>query len=287
LRRVLAGILLLALPMAWAGVVKAETSSPELSEEKLELKGQPAPVKGRTLGSDVRKAVWRVPTVMKGQFLSWEGLRIFVYGAPFLAASFIEERAVSDWCRENRIPEDSGLDAFLDVMGGVIYPIAFLPTYALARSIGNDRMADLAVDLTTFTLVSYPELIALRYIGDRPRPDGTRDFIFGLEACSSFPSGHTLAAVGAARLAHYYYGYWVGIPLYLLAAAIGYQRLGEGRHYLADVVGGAILGFSAADAIVRDRRREKEGVESEKKLSVLPMVGGRYRAVGVAVSWDF
>jgi len=241
----------------------------------------------RSIGSDFRKGVWRVPSVFKGQFLSWDGLRIFLYSGPFLAISFLEERAVSDWCRENRIPEDSGADVFLDALGGVVYPIAFIPIYALARSIKDDRMADLAVDLTTFTLVCHPELIAVRYIGDRPRPNGERDFIFGLEACSSFPSGHTAAAVGVARLAHYHYGPWVGVPLYLLAAAIGYQRLGAGEHYLADVVGGAMLGLSVADAVVRERRKEREGSEARKQLSVQPMVGGRHGALGIAVSWDF
>ncbi len=240
--------------------------------------------RGRSLGSDCREAIWRIPSVYKGQFFTWEGLRIFVYSSPSLAASFIEEREVSDWCRENRIGEDTVADSALDLIGGKLYPALWAPMYALARGIRNDRLADLSVDMATFSTAIFPEITALRYIGDRPQPNGENGYMFGLDARSSFPSGHTAAAIGVARLADYHYGHWVGVPLYLLAAAIGYQRLGAGEHYLADVVGGAIQGFSVADAIVRERRRQRESGESGKEVSVLPMVGGRDRALGVTIS---
>jgi hypothetical protein len=57
--------------------------------------------------------------------------------------------------------------------------------------------------------------------------------------------------------------------------------------YLADVVGGAILGVSAVDAIVRERREHRESSESRKPFSVSPRVGGCQHALGITVSRDF
>lgn len=64
----------------------------------------------------------------------------------------------------------------------------------------------------------------------------------------SFPSGHaatsfacaTILATAVPRLA---------VPLYLLAAAIGFSRVYVGVHYPLDVVGGAVLGVALATAL--------------------------------------
>jgi undecaprenyl-diphosphatase len=66
----------------------------------------------------------------------------------------------------------------------------------------------------------------------------------------SFPSGHaatsfscaTVLALAFPRLA---------VPLYLLAAAIGFSRIYVGVHYPLDVLGGAVLGIAVAIALRR------------------------------------
>lgn len=284
-RAILIPFLFVTLSGAGAAAIRAETPSGQ-RQDRLETE-PPAEPAERSVGSDLRKVMWRIPSVYKAQLFTREGLRIFLYGAPFLGASFIEERAVSDWCREHRIGEDTVVNEGLDLLGDALYPALPLPIYAVGRLIDDDRLADLAVDLATLTIASFPELVLLRYAGDRPRPNGERDFFFGLDSCSSFPSGHAVASAGLARLAHDAYGPWVGVPLYLVAAAVGYQRLGAGEHYLADVVGGFLLGFSLADAIIRERRREREESPLWARLGLRPLAGGRYRALGVQVSLGF
>lgn len=73
---------------------------------------------------------------------------------------------------------------------------------------------------------------------NRTRPDGgDRD---------SFPSGHASLAFTGATYLHWRYGPRFGIPAYLGAMAIGFQRVDSDRHFTSDVVVGALIGFAAA-----------------------------------------
>lgn len=63
----------------------------------------------------------------------------------------------------------------------------------------------------------------------------------------SFPSGHTSFCFSAATSLSLIYPKWyVVIPAYLWAGAVGYSRMYVGAHYPTDVVTGAILGTSCA-----------------------------------------
>lgn len=61
----------------------------------------------------------------------------------------------------------------------------------------------------------------------------------------AFPSGHTLASVGAATALTLYYRKW-GVVALTLAAIIGFSRLYLFVHYPTDVLAGAALGVALA-----------------------------------------
>ncbi|MGE5409068.1 MAG: phosphatase PAP2 family protein [Syntrophothermus sp.] len=67
---------------------------------------------------------------------------------------------------------------------------------------------------------------------------------------SSFPSGHAASAfafaTGAGQAAHV-----LSAPLRALATLVGYSRVHTGVHYPADVLVGAFIGVSAAEAAGR------------------------------------
>lgn len=70
------------------------------------------------------------------------------------------------------------------------------------------------------------------------RPDGS-DFL-------SFPSGHTATVFTAASILRKEYGYknkWIAAAIYLPAVITGFTRPLNNRHWLSDVMAGAIIGI--------------------------------------------
>lgn len=74
------------------------------------------------------------------------------------------------------------------------------------------------------------------------RPDGS-DFL-------SFPSGHTATAFTSACLLYKEYGNrspWIGIAAYLPAIVTGLSRQLNNKHWLSDVIGGAVIGIMTVE----------------------------------------
>ncbi len=89
----------------------------------------------------------------------------------------------------------------------------------------------------------------LKHSINKVRPFITYPFITKLSdgGSSSFPSGHTSDAfVLAAALSLGYPKWYIIVPAYLWAFAVGYSRMYLGVHYPSDVLAGIITGTSAA-----------------------------------------
>jgi hypothetical protein len=66
-----------------------------------------------------------------------------------------------------------------------------------------------------------------------------------------------------ARLLHRRYGQRVGIPLYVLGGFVAVGRIESDRHYLSDVVMGAVLGTLVGNAVT---------LESWERVRVFPQI---------------
>jgi membrane-associated phospholipid phosphatase len=76
---------------------------------------------------------------------------------------------------------------------------------------------------------------------------------------SSFPSGHTTVAFAAATVVAEQYPRWyIAAPLYAGAAGVGFSRMYANKHWMSDVVAGAMLGTATAHELRKFHKRRKK-----------------------------
>ena len=124
----------------------------------------------------------------------------------------------------------------------------------------------------------------LKYSTGRQRPSVGDHWFSGGD---SFPSGHTATAFAAARVLDYQYfsiaqddpatekflKYSAKAGIYSLASLVGYQRIYSNKHYLSDVIAGAIIGSAIANMVINLNKNDKQewGIKPAERLSGLAM----------------
>jgi len=86
----------------------------------------------------------------------------------------------------------------------------------------------------------------------RPRPSESLDVdgYVPFSGQDAMPSGHTTMAFAlAAALADDIHRPWATVGLYTLATGVGWSRINDNRHWLTDVVGGAVVGITSAKLV--------------------------------------
>lgn len=66
-----------------------------------------------------------------------------------------------------------------------------------------------------------------------------------------WPSGHTSSSFAVASVLHQYYGWQVGVPLYLLAGYSAASRIEDREHNVSDLVFGAALGLVIGHSVIK------------------------------------
>lgn len=140
---------------------------------------------------------------------------------------------------------------FLD---GILPPISALSAHGeiwivlalVLIAIPKTRRAGVTMAVTLILCLCIGNL-TLKPLIARVRPYDVVDVPLLVEKLSdfSFPSGHTLASVGAATALTLYHRRWGAVAL-VLAAVIAFSRLYLFVHYPTDVVAGALLGVALA-----------------------------------------
>lgn len=115
-----------------------------------------------------------------------------------------------------------------------------LAVYALnaAGIHGKNNFRDRTMIYGISSLIMGTTVMSVKKIAGEQRPDGSNDL--------SFPSGHTATAFAAAEFMRQEYkevSPWYGIAGYAAAAATGYLRISNNKHWMSDVVAGAGVGI--------------------------------------------
>jgi membrane-associated phospholipid phosphatase len=122
---------------------------------------------------------------------------------------------------------------------------------AVALVTDNKALEQEAYEATAALVISSILTEGLKKIVNRPRPYQTYPEIYPDEWDDSpcFPSGHVSIAFSlATSLTLTTRKWYIAVPAYAWAGAVGYSRLYLGQHYPSDLIAGAITGAAGAYA---------------------------------------
>jgi membrane-associated phospholipid phosphatase len=124
-------------------------------------------------------------------------------------------------------------------------------TWGYGALAGNDRLRETGWYMAKGLVLDAVIVTALKSAVGRTRPDGSDT--------RSFPSGHTSTAFTTATVLSRRHGWKIGLPAYGLASMAAVARIEDDRHYLSDVVAGAVLGIAVGKFITPKSKPEESG----------------------------
>jgi len=152
-----------------------------------------------------------------------------------IVATYQFEDNVQKYSLENRLMSENLSKMFDEYGNKYAYP-AGLAVVGLSAYLdsGTDKLIQDVKYFATAVIVTGGTTDLLKTISKRERPNKKSN--------RSFPSGHTSGSFCVATVMNEIYGSKVGVPLYLIAAGVGLQRIHDNKHWLTDVIAGAALG---------------------------------------------
>lgn len=154
--------------------------------------------------------------------------------------------------RDINLGRDHNLDNLFRGITNSVYvvtpmvPLTLLG-YGLIKKKSFAQRNAFIISVSLLTTMSGSEL--LKYSINRPRPYITYPDIQNVTSSvgPSFPSGHASIAFSLATSISLAYPKWyIIVPSFIWAGAVGYSRMDLGVHYPSDVLFGAVLGAGSA-----------------------------------------
>lgn len=125
--------------------------------------------------------------------------------------------------------------------GNVISPYTLtglaLPLWGASYFVKNPKFSLMTQSLVESFFWTGASVMVLKGATQRTRPNG---------ATYSFPSMHSAFAFAAATTVSDHYGFWAALPAYSLAGFTAFSRMNDHKHYLTDVLAGAVIGTAFA-----------------------------------------
>ncbi len=173
---------------------------------------------------------------------------IFLVGVPLLITSFLIDKPVKDFFQSNRTET---LDDFFSAVENFGSPAIFglgIGSYLYGYFTKNEKLATTSQMAIESSVIAAAIVFPVKYIVGRKRPEDTDKVLdFGFhDFDASFPSGHT--ALSFAFFGTFAKQYNDGIKPYIfytIPTLVGISRIYKNKHWLSDVVGGAIVGLTS------------------------------------------
>jgi PAP2 superfamily len=161
---------------------------------------------------------------------------MIVYGVTSLhnnALIQVNAKVKEEVFTERTSKQKTSIDNFLPFV-----PIVAVYGLNAAGIEGKNNFRDRTIILGLSELIMGTAVLSVKSFSGETRPDGSDPY--------SFPSGHTAAAFAAAEFMRQEYkdvSPWYGVAGYAAAAATGYLRMYNNKHWMGDVVAGAGIGI--------------------------------------------
>lgn len=175
---------------------------------------------------------------------------VLLFLFPFI--SIYSQNLDIDLLRDINLNRNKHLDGVFMGITNSASPLAYgvpalLLTYGFLEKDSLTKQKAIYIGTTVFkaTIIN----VALKFTFNRTRPFDTYPFIEKVTngGSPSFPSGHTSDAFSLATSVSLAYRKWyIVVPSFVWASAVGYSRLAFGVHYPSDVLMGAIVGSGTA-----------------------------------------
>lgn len=161
---------------------------------------------------------------------------------------------------------------FQNVVGGIGNPphhlAAIAGLYAYSLHYQDEEVHELSKSLFNAVALTGGATVLLKACsGTGTNAPNNEPDSFG----GSWPSGHTSSSFAFASVLDEYYGPKVGVPAYILAGLVGWERIDDREHDLSDVVFGAALGYVIGKTVAREHHDRFYGMEVQPYLD--PVTG--------------
>jgi membrane-associated phospholipid phosphatase len=217
----------------------------------------------------VQPAFAQSDSIPRHRMFSWRDAAILEAFAIATVATAPLDTRIAEQLQNPSVQERNGMRKAADFVRTVADPGSFVigaGLYAYGRIAKNARAADLGLHGTEALLIGAQVGNLMKDIVGRARPyvDVTRPHDYkwfrgfrGGGDYRSFPSGHAIAAFAAASAVTSetkrwwpHSVYFIGPIMYGGAAAVGWSRMFENKHWASDVITGAAIGTFAGLKVV-------------------------------------
>jgi membrane-associated phospholipid phosphatase len=170
-----------------------------------------------------------------------------------LSALMLLDPSVQRWAQDNR---GTGTDNVASVVRHFgqpeVYVTVTLGLAVVGLAAGDSRLVGSAKRVGASLLLAGATTGAAKFALGRARPDETLDAtsFSPFSGQDAMPSGHTTMAFAlATSLADEIHRPWASVGLYGMATAVGWSRINDNKHWLTDVVSGALVGITSAKLV--------------------------------------
>jgi membrane-associated phospholipid phosphatase len=204
------------------------------------------PARGRAQATDSVPTTASAPRPLPPPVKLWH----FGVAVGGLAAISIFDDDIQEWMMENRGETALDVAEVWDEWGGFYVPTGIaVGTLGVGYLTGKPEVTRTGARVATAVVGATLVGRGMKRLVGRARPSESDDqYQFDpFSDQSSFPSGHTLTAFAlSTTLADAIDNRWADVGLYTLAAGTGVSRVVQNVHWFSDVVGGALVGITAA-----------------------------------------